>query len=72
MCIRDSYGKDADKHWSEVMKLAEQYGFILQAAGGTAFLATHRNQLETMVNQNIYVYSRWMAIAQKIVDMMAV
>lgn len=25
------YGKDADVHWSEVMELAEKYGFILQA-----------------------------------------
>jgi hypothetical protein len=33
-----------DKHWDEVMKLAKQYGFIIQAAGGTAILATHENQ----------------------------
>lgn len=41
------YGMDADAHWEEVMKLAEKYGFILQAYGGTALLATHRNQLES-------------------------
>lgn len=41
------YGKDADKHWSEVMALAERYGFVLQTYGGTALLATHRNQLES-------------------------
>lgn len=36
----------ADKRWQEVMKLAEECGFILQAAGGTAILATNRVQLE--------------------------
>ena len=41
------YGRDADEHWKEVMVLAEKYGFILQAYGGTALLATHRNQLES-------------------------
>lgn len=41
------YGRDADVHWEEVMELAEKYGFILQAYGGTALLATHRNQLES-------------------------
>lgn len=35
-----------DDHWKEVMDLAEQYGFIAQAAGGTAILLTHRNQIE--------------------------
>ncbi len=40
------YGKDADEHWSEVMNLAEKYGFILQAYAGTALLSTHSNQLE--------------------------
>jgi dipeptidase len=35
-----------DQHWSEVMKLAEQYGFIVQTYGGTAILATHKNQLD--------------------------
>lgn len=41
------YGKEADEHWEEVMELAEKYGFILQAYGGTALLATHHNQLES-------------------------
>jgi hypothetical protein len=35
-----------DEHWEEVMKLAEKYGFIIQAYGGTAVLATHENQSE--------------------------
>lgn len=38
--------QELDSHWNEVMKLAEKYGFILQAYGGTAILATHRNQLD--------------------------
>lgn len=39
--------KKFDSHWKEVMDLAQQYGFIGQAAGGTAILLTHENQLET-------------------------
>ena len=35
-----------DCAWSAVMKLAEKHGFILQAAGGTAFLSTQKNQIE--------------------------
>lgn len=42
------YGIEADQHWAEVMDLAEQYGFILQAYAGTAVLATHRSQLEEL------------------------
>ena len=41
------YGIEADKHWQhEVMKLAEKYGFIVQAGGGVTMLMTHQNQLE--------------------------
>lgn len=40
------YGQEADQHWQEVMELAERYGFIVQAYGGTAILITHRNQLK--------------------------
>jgi len=32
-----------DQHWTEVLKLAEKYGFIRQAFGGTAILITHQN-----------------------------
>ena len=32
--------------WQEVMDLAQKYGFIIHAAGGTAILATHENQIE--------------------------
>ena len=35
-----------DERWNEVMQLAKQYGFIIQAAAGTAILATHKNQIE--------------------------
>ena len=35
-----------DCAWSAVMKLAEQHGFILQAAGGTALLSTQKNQIK--------------------------
>ena len=40
--------KELDGHWREVLSLAEQYGFILYAYGGTATLATHRAQLEAL------------------------
>jgi hypothetical protein len=36
----------ADAHWEEVLKLAEQHGFIVQAFGGAAVLATHAVQIE--------------------------
>lgn len=39
-------GKEADCHWTEVMKLAEKYGFITMAAGGTAVLLTNSVQLK--------------------------
>ena len=39
--------RELDSHWNEVMDLAGQYGFIGQAAGGTAILLTHKNQLES-------------------------
>lgn len=38
---------ERDQGWPEVMELAKKYGFIVQAYGGTAMLATNRNQLET-------------------------
>lgn len=33
-----------DEKWSEVMSLARKYGFIVQAYGGVATLATHEVQ----------------------------
>lgn len=41
-----------DKHWQEVMDLAQKYGFIVQAYGGTATLATHKVQLEELGEEN--------------------
>ena len=46
MSINREKLKELDSHWLEVMKLAEKYGFIGQASGGTAILLTHENQLE--------------------------
>lgn len=34
-----------DSHWEEVMRLAEGYGFIVQAYGGVATLATNEEQV---------------------------
>ena len=33
--------EELDSHWTEVVKLAEKYGFIVQSYGGVAVLATH-------------------------------
>ena len=44
--IYDNNIKELDSHWNEVMDLAEKYGFITYAFGGTAILATHANQLK--------------------------
>lgn len=41
-----AYIENNDKHWEEVIKLAEKYGFILVAYDGTASLATNKNQYE--------------------------
>ena len=38
----------ADDRWQEIMKRAEQCGFIIYAAAGTAILATNRVQASTM------------------------
>lgn len=38
--------EELDRHWKEVMDLAQQYGFIGYAYGGTAILLTHRNQIK--------------------------
>lgn len=47
--------KELDNHWKDVMELAERYGFITQAAGGTAILLTHKNQLEADGEEK-YIY----------------
>lgn len=43
---------ELDSHWSEVMEFAVRYGFIIQTYGGTATLATHKNQLEAYRAEN--------------------
>lgn len=35
-----------DNHWQEVVNLAKKYGFIVRAAGGTAIIVTHENQVK--------------------------
>lgn len=47
--------EEMDSHWQEVMDLAEKYGFIGQAARGTAILLTHKNQLEADGEEQ-YIY----------------
>ena len=37
---------ELDGHWTEVMKLAERYGFISQAYGGVAVITTNGAYLE--------------------------
>lgn len=44
----NDFVKEQDKHWDEVMKLAEKYGFIIQAYGGTATLCTHKTYIEEL------------------------
>ena len=40
-------------NWTEIMKLAEKYGFITMAAGGVAILMTHENQKEQGIFEKI-------------------
>lgn len=44
--VDDEKMKELDCHWKEVMDLAQQYGFIGYAYGGTSILLTHENQLK--------------------------
>ena len=37
---------ELDSHWTEVMKLAERYGFISQAYGGVAVITTNDAYLD--------------------------
>lgn len=37
-----------DEHWTKVLRQAEKHGFIVQAYGGTATLATHEVQLKEL------------------------
>lgn len=40
--------KELDSHWSEVVGLAVQYGFVVQGYGGMVTLLSHKNQLEAV------------------------
>jgi len=42
----ENHGESIDSCWQEVMNLAQKYGFIIQAYGGMATLATHKVQKE--------------------------
>lgn len=46
MTVNRSKLKELDSHWNEVVGLAAQYGFVVQAYGGAVTLLTHKNQLE--------------------------
>jgi len=37
---------ELDTHWTEVMRLAERYGFIMQSFGGVSTLATNAEYLK--------------------------
>ena len=42
----DSRLQELDSHWTEVMRLAERYGFIMQSFGGVSTLATNAEYLK--------------------------
>ena len=46
MAVNKDKLKELDGHWNEVVGLAAQYGFVVQAYGGAVTLLTHKNQLE--------------------------
>lgn len=48
MTVNRSKLKELDSHWNEVVGLAAQYGFVVQAYGGAVTLLTHKNQLEAV------------------------
>ena len=46
MAVNKDKLKELDGHWNEVVGLAAQYGFVVQAYGGAVTLLTHKNPLE--------------------------
>ncbi len=48
MAVNKDKLKELDGHWNEVVGLAAQYGFVVQAYGGAVTLLTHKNQLEAV------------------------
>jgi len=49
------------KRWKEVMKLAERYGFIIQAYGGVATLGTHEEQKKAGIFEKTQVMNGTLA-----------
>lgn len=48
MAVNKRKLEELDSHWSEVVGLAVQHGFVVQAYGGAVTLLTHKNQLEAV------------------------
>lgn len=48
MALNENKLKELDGHWNEVVGLAAQYGFVVQAYGGAVTLLTHKNQLDAV------------------------
>lgn len=55
-------------NWDKVMKLAEQYGFIVQAYGGTATLATHEAQREAGIYEKTQKMNHGRRMKDKLFD----
>lgn len=47
-----------DDHWQEVLEYAKQFGFIVQAYGGVATLATHEVQNHNLSEQQYELNQR--------------
>ena len=54
----DAKGGTVMSAWQEILKLAEQHGYVVQAAGGTAVLATRETQKETLGETKYYRIQR--------------
>ena len=60
MAVNKDKLKELDSHWSEVVGLAVQYGFVVQAYGGTVMLLAHKNQLEAVGEEQYIARQRAM------------
>jgi len=47
-----------DKHWKEVLSLATKHGFLIQAHGGVATLATHEIQKEHFTEEKYHAIQK--------------
>lgn len=52
------YVENMDKHWKEVMDLAEEYGFIIQAYGGVVFLQRMKYKKKSLVKENTKIQKK--------------